>query len=420
MGTYVGQLQEEWQFPSDHMPIGMSYDQFNILSWNVLDSDYMGWVIEQNSQGLSRSMLAKEHVYIGNSKLTVRDQHVAELILQTINHPTHPRSILALQECSEPFLQELRSRLPDHFEVVVSHGEALLVDKRYFEIEEEKEVYGIFTDTPARTVQDVTLRRLDNGDTLRVVNAHLPGDPTKPGRYEFGKYLAETFDPKISTLALGDMNFNEIEMGDAMRQAFSSGSPFSIYSPYCTNITPFDFTTKVIDHFIVYTRSPVAIHAPDQIMPGLSQTVDLLQTPRKKTTTDIAEFALKNCQNVGTLQKTRDYVYVKLDEAYLDSLFNKIQEEHPKARRPRFHGDVGPHFTLIRHDEWKETPEKEIVGIGDTFSFTPARIEMVQTAHKKLWTLVVEPSEELSNVRKQYAVSDKPHGHEFHITLAQE
>lgn len=284
MGTYVGEIQERWQFPSDHLPIAMTYDNLHFVSWNVLDAEYMDWVIEENSQGLSRSLIADEHVYIGDSKLTIRDKHVADLIMQMVGHPTHPRGILSLQECSEPFIEELRTRLPAHFEIISSHGEAVLIDKRQFEVVEAKEISGIFTETPFRTFQDISIRRHDNGQIFRLVNAHLPGDPRKPGRYEFAQYLSDSFDPNVTTLAMGDMNFNELEMADALRQA---NSPFSLYSPYCTNISPYVFNSKAIDHFIVYSAdgSRVTLNSPDQIMTGLDQTVSLLQ--------DLAQLSLK-------------------------------------------------------------------------------------------------------------------------------
>jgi hypothetical protein len=279
MGTYVGELQEKWQFPSDHLPIGMTFENMNIVSWNVLDADYMSWVLEKDSQGLKRSMIGDEHIYIGNSGLTVRDKHVVDLILETISHPTHPRNILSLQECNEPFREELRSRLPAHFEMIPSHGETLLIDRRAFEMVESKEVSGIFSNEPHRTIQDVTLRRLDNGQLMRLINVHLPGDPTKPGRFEFAEYVAKTFAPAVTTLVMGDMNFNELEMSDAMREGFQNNSPFLLYSPYCTNISPFAFDSKAIDHFFVYSpgSSPVRISEPNEIMAGLADTVNLLQ-----------------------------------------------------------------------------------------------------------------------------------------------
>lgn len=279
MGTYVGELQEKWQFPSDHLPIGMTFDNLNILSWNVLDAEHMNWVTEKNTQGLSRSIIADEHVYIADSQLTIRDKHVVDLILQTIQHPTHPRSILALQECSPSFIEELRSQLPADFEIVSHEDNALLLDRRLLDVVSIAAPSDIFTNDPDRTVQNVTIRLLENGQLLRLVNAHVPGDPTKPARFEFARYLAATFDPTLSTIAMGDMNFNELEMSDAMNQAFPDGSPFSLHSPYCTNISPVVFNSKAIDHFLVYRSDGFAVilSQPNEIMSGLEAIVGLLQ-----------------------------------------------------------------------------------------------------------------------------------------------
>ena len=46
----MGELQEKWQFPSDHLPVGMNLDGLKIASWNVLNPLYMNWVIEKNSK----------------------------------------------------------------------------------------------------------------------------------------------------------------------------------------------------------------------------------------------------------------------------------------------------------------------------------------------------------------------------------
>jgi hypothetical protein len=429
MGTYVGELQEKWQFPSDHLPIGMTFEDLHFASWNVLDAEYMNWVTEKNSQGLSRSLISDEHVYIGNSKLTVRDRHVVDLILETLSHPSCPRSILSLQECGKPFLEELLSRLPAHFEMISNHGDAVLLDKRRFELLAAKEVSEIFSDAPYRTFQDIKTRRLDNGQVMRIVNAHLPGDPTKPGRFEFAEYLNRTFDPTITTFAMGDMNFDELEISDAMAKAFQNNSPFSLHSPYPTDISPSVFKSKAIDHFLVYSpnESPVTLNTPDQIMPELAPMVDLLKGEKpqiafvqKSQVDEIADFAQKNCLNEGTLQKTRDYVYIKLKDEYLEQLFNKIKETNPNIRMPSF-GGIGPHFSIIRDDEWKGTPSKEIAEIGNKYLFTPVRVDVIQTAYKRLWVLIIKPSDELAVFRNQYAVGDNmPHGHEFHVTLAQE
>jgi len=278
-GIYVGQLQEKWRFPSDHLPIAMTFDGLGVVSWNVLDAKFMEWVTEKDSQGLGRSMIADEHVAIDGSNLTVRERHVADLILEMRGAS---RSILCLQECSEAFLQELASRLPSHSKIFSSHGEAVVVDLLRFEVLSHHCVAKIFSDAPYRSIQELSLRSLDNGQLLRLVNVHLPGDPTKPGRYEFGNYLASTFDPAVALIATGDMNFNELEMKDAMDQAFANQSPLSIHSPYCTNISPYVYLSKAIDHFLVYSpkQAPIELSAPEELLHGLSEIVDLLEKVR--------------------------------------------------------------------------------------------------------------------------------------------
>lgn len=279
MGTYVGQLQERWQFPSDHLPIGLTVDDLHIASWNVLDSAYMSWVTEKDSQGLKRSMIADEHVYIGDSKLTLRDQHVATLILQMIAHPSHPKSLLSLQECSEPFLVELKSRLPSHFEIIAHDGNAIVVDRNRFEILNANAIAGVYSADPKRTFQDIVVRRLESQEKYRLLNVHIPGDPNGPARYDFTSYLSSTHDPSLTTIAMGDMNFNELEMSDAITKAFEQ-TPFTLYSPYCTNISvstePNPFTSKAIDHFIVSKSANVKLHQAEEVLIGLDSTARLL------------------------------------------------------------------------------------------------------------------------------------------------
>ena len=276
-GMPVGELQERWQFPSDHLPIGMSLGDVNFASWNVLDAECMSWVTEKNSQGLSHSMIADEHVYIENSKLTIRDRHVVDLILGMLQHPSHPKHILSLQECSEPFLEELKSRLPSHFTVLSEGENAIVIDQSRFEILDAKAVANIFSNQPERTIQDVTLRRKNSDETFRLVNVHIPGDPSKPARFEFTQYLAKTFDPNLTAIAMGDMNFNELEMADAIQQDFpNSTQPFSIYSPYCTNVSPYTFYSKAIDHFIIHSATKPILLSPNQVMIGLSPIANLL------------------------------------------------------------------------------------------------------------------------------------------------
>jgi endonuclease/exonuclease/phosphatase family metal-dependent hydrolase len=238
----------------------------------------MSWVTEKDSQGLKRSMIVDEHVYIEGTNLTLRDKHVVELILQMLSSPTHPRSILTLQECNKPFLKELLARLPENYTIIASHGDAIVIDTNLYGIVSAKNVSGIFSETPSRGFQDVTLQNWLTGKKLRMLNVHLPGDPLHPARFEFAAYLSSTFDPSIATIASGDMNFNEIEMQEALDQAFANERAFDLYSPYCTNISPFAFTSKAIDHYMVYApEQEVQVNSAEEVMQGLSKTLDLLQ-----------------------------------------------------------------------------------------------------------------------------------------------
>ncbi len=283
-GTYVGELQEKWQFPSDHLPIGMSWDGLPIASWNVMNSEFFSW-IEKNSQGLSRSLIAKEHEYIGDSKLTVRDVHNIELILEMVNDPSYPRSLISLQECSAPFLEELKRRLPPYMEIALeSHWgrkdqNAILFDNRYLEIKKKQRITGVFTEEPARPFQDILFQRKDNHKFVRVLNAHIPGNPDGPARYEFADYLARTESKTTATIAMGDMNFNELEMKDALQAANKqNANSYQLLTSYCTNINPYSFDSKAIDHFIINSAiGNFNVHEPEQVMKGLEKIVKLLE-----------------------------------------------------------------------------------------------------------------------------------------------
>lgn len=279
LGSYVGKLEELWQFPSDHLPIGLSIGDLHIASWNVLDSKYMWWVTKRNSQGLQKSMLADEHTYIGKTKLTIRDQHVIDNVLEMLTHTTHPRSILSLQECGLPFLDELKAKLPTHFSSVAKGGCCVIIDASRFDLIHE-EFLNIFLDEPKRTIQNLILQDRDSRQFFRIINVHIPGDPQRPGKVEFTDYLASSFNPELSTIAMGDMNFNELEMESALQGSFKNKLiPFSLYVPYCTNICPQTFYAKAIDHFMVHLDANVQeikVSTPEQLFESLEAVSRLL------------------------------------------------------------------------------------------------------------------------------------------------
>src|SRR5579871_3741059 len=201
MGKYVGELQEKWQFPSDHLPIGMTIDGHHIASWNVLNSVYMDWVFK-NSQGLSRSQLADEHIYLEGSDLTFRDMHVIECIKSMLTHPTHPRSVISLQECSTAFIRELRMQLPEEYGVIQSSTDSLkdqnivIYDTRVLAYDPNRSgiAEGIFS-KDKRTIMNLCFTRKDTQETWRIANTHLPGEPGNPAPAEFAAYVASLASP---------------------------------------------------------------------------------------------------------------------------------------------------------------------------------------------------------------------------------
>ena len=275
-GVYVGELQKKWTFRSDHLPIGMALDGLRIASWNVLNPLYMDWVIEKNSQGLSRSLIAEEHVPIPGKKITLREMRVIQDLSNMMASGQH---LIALQECGMPFLDELERNLPPHFKLIREREgfskdqNAVIYDARMVELAEQKSPAGIFSEDK-RPFMDLLFKRTDGRDDLHLFNAHVPGDPMGAARYEFASYVKKETKPNVSTVALGDMNFNEIEMGDAFK-----GSSFEIYTPYCTNISPNAFISKAIDHFMTKAAGKISLQNPDDLYPGLQEIVDLLEPP---------------------------------------------------------------------------------------------------------------------------------------------
>ncbi len=285
MGVFVGELQESWNFPSDHLPIAMQFGDLHIASWNVLDSKYMDWVIEKNHQGLARSVICDEHIYIENSDLTVRDKHTARLVVEMALNTKSGEDIIALQECNSAFITELKSQLPDHYRIIQSHGEALVLNMNVFDVVFAKTVEGIFSENRKKSVQSATLQNRNSGEILHIINAHLPGDPLKPARFEFAEYLVklQLLHSQEVIIAMGDMNFNELEMKDSFIKANSES--WQQFSPYCTNISPYTFISKDIDHFFVFDKANRMIHLqtnPKQIMSELQDVHALLQGSKTK------------------------------------------------------------------------------------------------------------------------------------------
>ena len=67
-------------------------------------------------------------------------------------------------------------------------------------------------------------------------------------------------------------------MSEALEKEFKGDSPFSLYAPYCTNISPGILKSKAIDHFLVYpsNEDTVQVNGPNEVLPDLQTHVSLL------------------------------------------------------------------------------------------------------------------------------------------------
>lgn len=276
---HVGELHEKWRFPSDHLPVGVEVNGVKIISWNVLNNAYIEWVTEKDSQGLNGSIISELNVPIDDSGLTMRDVLVAEMVQNMMAQG----QVVALQECSIPFLQHLEQKLPSDWNMVKSFDkgrldqDVILYNKNQLTYQPKlsETTQTAYPSVPNRPLQNAYFSQKDGRD-LRIINAHIPGDPDLPGREEFARYVHRQHKEGSITVALGDNNFERDEMIDAYRKA--GFSDFSLHSPWQTNIDPQTKESKGIDHLFVVGDENSRDLKPDEVLLNgkLKETIDLL------------------------------------------------------------------------------------------------------------------------------------------------
>lgn len=280
--VFVGELHEKWQFPSDHLPVGIEVDGVKIISWNVLNNAYMEWVTTKDSQGLNGSMISDLDKVVHPNGLTQRDLFVANKVASMMNSG----HVIALQECGTPFLEALQERLPSHWQMIKSFEtpridqDVILFDKsRLSYCPDQSEVTrDTYPSVPGRPLQNAFFSRRESeyNQNLRIINAHIPGDPTLPVREEFAKYIHDIHRDHQITVALGDNNFERDEMILAYeRMGFSE---FSLHSPWKTNIDPYGKQAKAIDHLFVVGADFSRDLTPEEVLQNsnLRETIALL------------------------------------------------------------------------------------------------------------------------------------------------
>lgn len=286
----VGELGEAWQFPSDHLPIGLTLGSIHIAFWNNLNKDYLVH-IEANTQGLRNSSILKDHISLDSDhKLTLRELKIGNLVLEMINHPTHPRSLIALQE-THPDLQDfLTQHVPSHWKVITPLNQPysqdlFLYDTAVFECLSIDSI--LYNENEPKSILTLTLEEIATGKVYRFVQSHVPGGPikSKPGCAKFSQEALRQFDPRLTIVLMGDMNQSSQVIDEALKLAASShhflDSPYQYLSiPYPSHMNTHQ-QASWIDHFFVYSPdNKLNIHGshnPEELSQELVPLVQLLQ-----------------------------------------------------------------------------------------------------------------------------------------------
>ncbi len=132
---------------------------------------------------------------------------------------------------------------------------------------------------------------------------------------------------------------------------------------------------------------------------------------------DVVDYARKNLPLHGTLQrKEKGFVYLKVDDEYIHTLFPKLELESEGYKKPPYFRSKtapGAHISVFYETE-NVNPEE----IGTTYRFELARIVLVKPAKDTTYAVLQVVSPELEALRTKYGKTPKLHNHEFHISIA--
>lgn len=290
---YVGELGPKWQFPSDHLPRGMSIGDTHIAFWNILNKNYLNH-IEANTQGLRDSSILSDNVPAGKGiKLTFRELTCVLTILDMIDHPTHPRSMIALEETHGDVINHLKQVLPDHWAIVTPSDhpysqDLYLYDTKVFDFVAIHSVK--YTETQPKSILTLTLKEISSGQTYRFVQSHVPGGPnSSEGCKKFAEEAMKQYNSSITTVLMGDMNESPSTIQQSLKQAAQQigleRSPF--------NYVPIDYPSHMntlleaswIDNFFIYRpKVPGKVqpsHRAEDVHESLVPIVELFKLHRK-------------------------------------------------------------------------------------------------------------------------------------------
>lgn len=289
----VGELGKAWQFPSDHLPVGATLGNFHIAFWNILNKNFL-FHIEENTQGLKNSSILTDNVHINkNETLTVREMIVGQQILEMITHPTHPRSLIALQETHEDVLTFLKAHLPSSWVILtppnqLKSQDIFLYNTEIFELIDLSAVK--YTREFPKTIFTLMLREKDSKKLFRFIQSHIPGGPINSAEScaKFSKEALKQYNPNLTIVLMGDMNQPPGVIEQALNEAaeeLSSPQPYHHLPVKYPSHVNTHLKASWIDNFFVFSPenqdSIRASHVPEELFNALVPIVQLLQSYSK-------------------------------------------------------------------------------------------------------------------------------------------
>ncbi len=291
---HVGELGEDWQFPSDHLPVGLTAGNIHIAAWNVLNTRFIYHILT-NQQGLKESLIVSANLPMeDNGPLTLRENLIIDQVLEMIHHPTHPRSLISLQEVDLVFFEELNKKLPANMICVttfpndLADGDIFIYDSTIFEWNGLRS--GNYQVRPRNTFMTLSLKEIKTGLLYHFVQSHLPAAPgiSSQARKELAQEILSHFDPHVVTVVMGDMNrspdyllhdFAEVAKVIGMRH-----QPLkNLWIPYATHVDCYRKASWFDNLFFHVPNMDIKIEVssePETFFSGLIHTVNLMRSLR--------------------------------------------------------------------------------------------------------------------------------------------
>lgn len=257
---FIGELGAKWQFPSDHLPRGLSIGDIHIAFWNILNKNYMKY-IEKNDQGLRDSDILFYNVPANlDVKLTLRELFCVNIILDMINHSSHPRSMIALEETHIDVINYLKKVLPDHWAIVTPPGQPAsedlyLYDKNVFDFVRIDAVK--YSEERSTSILTLILKERSSGRTYRFLQSHIPGGPhSAEACKKFAQEAIRQYNHLEIIVLMGDMNTSPNTIKEALVQAVRPHGPLPLPYAYVPINHPSHINTHLeaswYDHFFIY------------------------------------------------------------------------------------------------------------------------------------------------------------------------